>query len=99
MSSRPAKQEDRSSPSDDKHAAEGEEESDWDEYADEIASAVAFASWQEASANMRDEDDVEVAAELQEGHGSDESWEDWVAVDEIEYDATCHLSKDKDEEL
>ncbi len=65
MNPRLAEQKDRSDPSDDTHAAGGEEENDWDEYADEIASAVAFASWQEASAPQFDwdKDDAEVAAE------------------------------------
>lgn len=75
------------------------EESDWDECTDEIASAVAFASWQQASESKLewDEDDAEVAAERGEVLGFGENWEDWVAVDELEDDVTYHWSKDKDE--
>ncbi len=81
-------------------AAAYPEDSDWDEYSDEIASAVAFASWQEASANAWewDEDDAEVAAERGEAQGFGENWEDWAAVDELEDDATCHRDMGIDEE-
>lgn len=63
-------------------------ENDWDEYEDEIASAVAFASWQESSANGWDwgEDEAETAAELGEAHGPVEHQEGWAAVDEAEDD-------------
>ncbi len=81
-------------------AAAYPEDSDWDEYSDEIACAVAFASWQEASANAWDwdEDDAEVAAERGEMQGFGENWEDWAAVDELEDDATCHRDMGIDEE-
>ncbi|MYB76034.1 MAG: hypothetical protein F4X83_02855 [Chloroflexi bacterium] len=99
MNPRLAEQKDRSDPSDDTHAAGGEEENDWDEYADEIASAVAFASWQQTPEPQFDwdKDDTEVAAERGEVRGFGEDWEDWAAVDELEDDVTYHWSKDKDE--
>lgn len=99
MNSRPAEQEDRSNPSDDKHAAGGEEENDWDEYEDEVASAVAFASWQQASELQLDwdEDDAEVAAEREKVHGHGENWEDRATDDEPADDVTYHWGKGKDE--
>ena len=63
-----------------------EEEDDWDEYDDEIASAVAFASWQDASAPQWDwgEYVADTVVELEEAYG--ETWEDWVGLDEREND-------------
>ena len=76
------------------------EESDWDEYGDEIASAVAFASWQEAATGEEDweEDDEGLAAELEEFQGSVDRWEDWAAVDEIEDDESYQWSESEEEE-
>lgn len=76
------------------------EENDWDEYGDEVASAVAFASWQEAAAGNGDweEDDEGLAAELEEVQGSVDRWEDWAAVDEIEDDESYQWSESEEEE-
>ena len=76
------------------------EESDWDEYDDEIASALAFASWQEAAAGEGDweEEDEGLAAELEEVQGSVDRWEDWAAVDEIEDDESYQWSESEEEE-
>lgn len=100
MDSQPAEKAFRSDSSDEKHATWGEEENDWDEYPDEIASAVAFASWQQASESRLkwDEEDAEVAVEQGEVLGFGENWEDWAAVDELEDDVTYHWSMGKGEE-
>ncbi len=76
------------------------EESDWDEYGDEIASAAAFASWQEEPGNSRDwdEDEADLAAEVEEPHLYADRWEDWAAVDEVEDDASYQWSEDEEEE-
>ena len=82
------------------HALGSGEESDWDEYGDEIASAVAFASWQEESESSRDwdEDEADAAAGLEESHGYADRWEDWAAVDEVEDDASYQWGEDDEEE-
>lgn len=84
----------------DESSAETAEVCDWDEYDDEIASAVAFASWQQASESRLkwDEEDAEVAVERGEVLGFGENWEDWAAVDELEDEVTYHWSNGKDEE-
>lgn len=75
------------------------EESDWDEYGDEIASAVAFATWQEAADSEGDwEDDEELATEFEEVQGSVDRWEDWAAVDDIEDDESYQWSESEEEE-
>ena len=74
-------------------------ESDWDEYGDEIASAVAFATWQEAADSEGDwEDDEGLATEFEEVQGSVDRWEDWAAVDEIEDDESYQWSESEEEE-
>ena len=77
-----------------------EEESDWDEYGDEIASAAAFASWQEGPESSRDwdEDEADAAAGVEESHGYADRWEDWAAVDDGEDDASYQWSEDDEEE-
>ncbi|MDE2816125.1 MAG: hypothetical protein OXM03_09190 [Chloroflexota bacterium] len=77
-----------------------EEENDWDEYEDEIGSAIAFASHQETSADERDWDEEQ--AEMERWHleaqESSERWQDWAAVDEIEDDESYQWSEDEEEE-
>ena len=82
------------------HALGFGEESDWDEYGDEIASAAAFASWQEEPGNSRvwDEDEADAAAGVEESHGYADRWEDWAAVDEAEDDASYQWGEDEEEE-
>ena len=82
------------------HALGSGEESDWDEYGDEIASAAAFAAWQEEpeSSGDWDEDEADLAAEVEESHGYADRWEDWAAVDEIEDDASYQWGEDVEEE-
>ena len=81
-------------------ADEGGGENDWDEYEDEIAGAVAFAAWQDASTHewVWEEEGAEIGAELLEVHGSGEQWEDWAAVDELEDDASYHWDEEEGEE-
>ena len=70
----------------DENADLDEEVGDWDEYGDEIASAVAFAAWQEASAHTWDwdEDDASVEAERGEAPEFGQNREDWAADDVLE---------------
>ncbi|MCY4436431.1 MAG: hypothetical protein OXE05_03760 [Chloroflexi bacterium] len=75
-------------------------ESDWDEYGDEIAGAVAFASWQEKPKSGRDwdEDEADLAAGAEDSHEYVERWEDWAAVDEVEDDESYQWSEEEVEE-
>lgn len=75
----------------DEEADLGDEENDWYEYDDEIASAVAFAA-------QCDEDEAALAAELQEAHEDAEHWEDWAAVAEREDDASYQWDQEEEEE-
>ena len=81
-------------------AGPDEDENDWDEYDDEIASAAAFSAWQDASVPQRvwNEDEAALAAELQEAHDDAERWEDWAAVDDIEDDASYEWGQEEEEE-
>ena len=76
------------------------EESDWDEYGDEIAGAMGFASWQEEPIGSRDwdEDEADLAAGMEDPPVYIDRWEDWAAVDEIEDDASYQWSEDEEEE-
>ena len=77
-----------------------EEEDDWDEYDDEIASAVAFASWQDEALNGWDwnANDAHPATELSEAHELGECLQDWAAVDEFENDASYVWGEEEEEE-
>ena len=98
---RPADQEALADSLDEEDADLDEDENDWDEYDDEVASAAAFASWQDASAPQRDwdEDEAAMAAEIQEAHDeAAERWEDWAAVDELEDEASYQWGQEEEQE-
>ncbi len=92
MSAQPVEHKVRLDASNDEHAAGGEAECDWDEYADELASAVAFASWQQASEAQLDWDGDGAKGAVERGEllGFGENWEDSAADDELENDVTYH---------
>lgn len=77
-----------------------EEEDDWDEYEDEIASAVAFASWQDEALSGWDwnANEAHSETELSEAHELGERWQDWAAVDEFEDDASYGWGEEEEEE-
>ena len=73
-------------------------EHDWDEYDDEIASARAFAAWQEASASEGHwgTDEANCEPERLDVKVYGETREDWSAVDEVEDDVAYQWSEEEE---